>query len=69
MSGSPTQGYFLAGLGRQQEEEQRHGGDEEARDDDVEAVVQRASPDVDGVGQVDIKLRTALVRLNAPPAW
>ena len=61
-----TQSQFLPSVWRQREAEERHRGDQHARDDQVEEVVKRPPPHVDGEGDVHIRLGAALVD-NAVP--
>ena len=56
-----TKGKFLPAIWRQSEAKHRHAGDQEAGDDQVGEVVHRPPPDLDGEGDVQVWLRTALV--------
>lgn len=56
-----TQRDLFPGVGGQQEDEQRQARDEHTRDEQVEAVIQRPSPDGYGVGHVGVRLLTTLV--------
>ena len=58
---SLTQSQFLPGVRGQGEAQHRHGGDQEARHDQVEEVVHRPPPDLEGVGDVQIRLGAAVV--------
>ena len=58
---SLTQSQLLPGVRGQREAQHRHGGDQEARHDQVEEVVHRPPPDLDCVGDVQIRLRTTIV--------
>ena len=59
---SLTKGQFLPRVRGESEAEQGHAGDEDAGHDQVEEVVERPPPDVDGEGDVHIGLRAAVVR-------
>ena len=61
-----TKGYLFPCVRGQDEEQEGQGGDEHARKDDVEAVVECATSDVDGEGQIDVELRTAFVLQYVP---
>ena len=56
-----TKGKFLPAIWRQSEAQHRHAGDQEAGDDQVGEVVQSPPPDLDGEGDVQIRLRAAVV--------
>jgi len=60
-----TESDLLALSRRQDEREQSEHRDESARDDEVEAVVEGAASDVDGEGDVDVRLDATLVVLDA----
>ena len=57
----PTQRYLFSGVRRKDEEKEGEGGDKHTGQDDVEAVVQRATADVNGEGHVNVKLWAAVV--------
>ena len=62
-----TEGDLLSGLGRQAEGEEQEERDECARDDEVEAVVERATTDVDRVRDVDVgQIAATIVRVHVP---
>ena len=56
-----TQSQLLSGVRGQSEAKHRHGGDQEARHDQVEEVVHRPPPDLEDVGDVEIRLGAAVV--------
>ena len=56
-----TQSQLLPGVRGQREAQHRHGGDQEARHDQVEEVVHRPPPDLEDVGDVQIRFRAAVV--------
>ena len=56
-----TQSQLLPGVRGQREAQHRHGGDQEARHDQVEEVVHRPPPDLDCVGDVQIRLGATIV--------
>ena len=56
-----TQSQLLPRVRGQSEAQHRHGGDQEARHDQVEEVVHCPPPDLDCVGDVKIRLGTAVV--------
>ena len=66
---SRTERNLLSGLWRQQEGEQEQDGHESARYDEVECVVERSTPDVDRVRNIDVRLVTALVGVNSALHW
>ena len=56
-----TQSQLLPRVRGQSEAQHRHGGDQEARHDQVEEVVHRPPPDLEDVGDVEIRLGAAVV--------
>ena len=56
-----TQSQLLSGVRGQREAQHRHGGDQQTRHDQVEEVVHRPPADLEGVGDVQIRLGTAVV--------
>ena len=56
-----TKGKFLPAIWRQSEAKHRHAGDQEAGDDQVGEVVHRPPPDLEDVGDVEIRLGAAVV--------
>ena len=67
-----TQWQLLPGVWGQREAQHRHGGDQETRHDQVGEVVQRPPPDLDGEGDVKIRLRAAIIDHLVPDggdAW
>ena len=57
----PTQRELLPRVRGQREAQHRHGGDQQTRHDQVEEVVHRPPADLEGVGDVQIRLGTAVV--------
>ena len=67
-----TQWQLLPGVRGEREAQHRHGGDQEAGHDQVGEVVQRPPPDLDGEGDVEIRLRAAIIDHLVPDggdAW
>ena len=64
-----TEGKFLPAVWRQCEAQHSHAGDEKAGDDEVGEVVHRPPPDLDGEGDVQVGLRTALVDHFISNCW
>ena len=62
----PTQWQLLPRVRGQCEAQHRHRGDQEARDDEVVEVVHRPPPDLDGEGDVKIRLRATLINHLVP---
>ena len=62
----PTQWQLLPRVRGQCEAKHRHRGDQEARDDEVVEVVHRPPPDLDGEGDVKIRLRATLINHLVP---
>ena len=58
---SLTKGQFLPRVRGESEAEQGHAGDEDAGHDEVEEVVERPPPDLDGEGDVHVRLRATLI--------
>ena len=56
-----TQSQLLPRVRGQSEAQHRHGGDQEARHDQVEEVIHRPPPDLEDVGDVEIRLGAAVV--------
>lgn len=56
-----TQWDLLSGVSGQKEDEQGQSGDEDTRDEQVEAVEKSPSPHHHGVGDVRVRLQTAIV--------
>ena len=56
-----TQSQLLSRVRGQREAQHRHGGDQETRHDQVEEVVHRPPPDLEDVGDVEIRLGAAVV--------
>ena len=63
-----TQRELFPRVWRESESKDGHGGDEEAGHDQVEEVVERPPPHVDGEGDVHIRLGAALVDDAVPLA-
>ncbi len=61
IKGQLTQRELLPGVWGQCEAEHRHRGDQHAGHDQVKEIVERASPDLDREGDVQVGIRTALV--------
>ena len=57
----PTQRELLPRVRGQREAQHRHGGDQQTRHDQVEEVVERPPPDLDGEGDVQVGLRATLI--------
>ena len=64
-----TKGKFLPAIWRQREAQHRHAGDEKAGDNEVGEVVHRSPPDLDGEGDVEVWLWTALVDHLIANGW
>ena len=64
----PTQRQLLPGVRGQGEAQQGHAGDEDTGDDQVEEVIESSPPDLDGEGDVHVRLGTALVHDTIPLA-
>ena len=56
-----TQSQLLSGVRGQREAEHGHGSDEQARHDQIEEIVESSPSDLDGEGDVEVWLGTALV--------
>ena len=65
----PTQRELLPRVRGQREAQHRHGGDQQTRHDQVEEVVERPPADLDGEGDVQVRLRTTLIHHLIPGCW
>ena len=66
---SPCQRELLPGVRGQREAQHRHGGDQQTRHYQVVKVVHGSPPDLDGEGDVKIRLRAALIDHFVAGCW
>ena len=63
---SLTECEFLPRVRGESEAEQGHAGDEDAGHDQVEEVVESSPPDLDGEGDVHVRLRATFINDAVP---